>query len=206
MLGSKEDLETSRNWQAGLIDTGKVFIIHKSIHLECQQWHSAQRASHRPSCHNKLIDKNCHWLCFIFRVLLRGCVLSATYVNGGLLPDLRDQFSVKESWLMDHHVAATALKITSNTFSNAPLKYMPDLQRGGYRCIHIAYPPACLTKQIKRDCCSVVWAVLPARGNRVPRLTAQISEPGGWFGARICRLSALGKLFSLSVLVSSAAK
>lgn len=96
MLGSKEDLETSRNWQAGLIDTGKVFIIQKSIHLECQQRHSAQRASHRPSCHNKLIDKNCHWLCFIFPVLLRGCVSSATYVNGGLLPDLRDQFCQRE--------------------------------------------------------------------------------------------------------------
>lgn len=191
MLGSKEDLETSRNWQAGLIDTGKVFIIQKSIHLECQQRHSAQRASHRPSCHNKLIDKNCHWLCFIFPVLLRGCVSSATYVNGGLLPDLRDQFSVKESWLMDHQVAAAALKTTSNTFSDTPLNYMPDLQRGGYRCIHVAYPPACLTKQIKWDCCSVVWTILPARGNRVPRLIAQISEPGGWFGARICRLSAL---------------
>lgn len=190
MLGSKEDLETLRNWQAGLIDTGKVFIIQKSIHLECQQRHSAQRASHRPSCHNKLIDKNCHWLCFIFHVLLRECVSSAAYVNGGLLPDLRDQFSVKESWLMDHRVAATALKITSNTFSNTPLIYMLDLQRG-YRCIHIAYPPACLTKKIRWDWCSVVWAVLPARGKRVSRLIAQISEPGGWFGARIYCLSAL---------------
>lgn len=103
----------------------------KSIHLECQQWSSAQRAS----CHNKLIDKNCHWLCFIFRVLLRGRIPSASYVNWGLLPDLGDQFSVRESWLMDHCVAATALKITSNTFSNTLLNYVLDLQRGANRWI-----------------------------------------------------------------------
>lgn len=73
-----------------------VYHTEKGIHPECQRWRSAQSTSHRPSCRNKLIDKNCHGLCFIFRVLLRARIPSASYVNWGLLPDLRDQFSVKE--------------------------------------------------------------------------------------------------------------
>lgn len=105
----------------------------KSVRLECQQRHSAQRAS----CHNKLIDKSCHWFCFFFHVLLRGCIRSATYVNWGLLPDLGDQFC--QSWLMDRCVAATAWRIPPNAFSNTLRNYMLDLQRGRYRCICVAH-------------------------------------------------------------------
>lgn len=86
----------------------------------------------------------------------------------------------QQSRLMDHCVAAPALKITSTIFSNTLLNYTPDLQRGGYRRLHIAHQAVCLTKLIKWGWCSVVWAVLPARGGKASVLLAQILEHGGW--------------------------
>lgn len=148
---------------------------------------SPERA-HLPSCQNKLVDKNCHWLCFIFLVLVSGCIPSASHVNWGLLPDLGDQFSVKKSWLMDHCVAAPALKITANTVSNSLLNYMLDLQRGACRWILAAHQAVCLTKPIKWSCglgCS------PSQRQRVSGFIAWILEPSGWICTSTCCLPAL---------------
>lgn len=60
---------------------------------------------------------------------------------GGLLLDPGDQFSVKESWLMDHPVAATALKITSNacssTLRNYALESLMGLEMNRGECVFI---------------------------------------------------------------------
>lgn len=171
----KVDMAISRSWQAGLKDTNQMFIIHTPTSSRppkntTYSWVSvAAPRLPLPSCHNKLIDKNCHWLCFIFWVLLRGRIPSASYLNWGLLPDLGDQFSVNESGLMDHHVTATALKITSNTFSNTLLNYRLDLQRGGYEWIRVAHQSVCLTKLIKSGqglLGSGCLPILGGRGNR----------------------------------------
>lgn len=79
-----------RCWQSVYLTEGK-----KKVHLECQP--SVRGDSRVPSCHDKLIDKNCHRLSFIFRALLRGCIPCASHVNWGLLPDLGDQFSVNRA-------------------------------------------------------------------------------------------------------------
>lgn len=136
MSGSKRDFKTSRNWQAGLaVDTGKVFIIQKHATSGVSAATLSPESLTSPLCHNKLIDKNCHWLCFIFPVLPRGCLCNPRKWRFASWPEINSLS--KRARLMDHQAAAAALKTTSNTFSDTPLNWY-DLQRGGYRCIHVA--------------------------------------------------------------------